>query len=142
MSMSDKGLMVPNKGRKGVTVFPIRNEEDLDQALQRVDEIFHAEEGSLEADELEVWVTLIEDYEDQYHTIPPGDPSHFIEHKMKEKGMSVEGLAQKTGWTVRTVEGVLSGSVDLSLKMLPALCEALETYPRAFVSSQKQKRHG
>lgn len=42
---------------------PIRTEADYEAALARVDEIFEAEHGSLEAKELDVLVDLIEFYE-------------------------------------------------------------------------------
>ena len=46
-------------------VKPIRTEEDLKQALERIDHIFDAEEGTPESDELDVLTDLVELYEDR-----------------------------------------------------------------------------
>lgn len=42
----------------------IKNDDDLRHALLRVDEIWGAEKGTPDGDELELLVTLINDYED------------------------------------------------------------------------------
>jgi len=126
----------------GFPVFPIRSKSDVRRAFQRVDEIWGSDPGTLEGDELDLWVPLIEDYEDQYSVFPTAEPSTLINYRMKELRLSKENLASRTGWSVETVEGILSGVGDITLKMLPILCEVLETYPRVFVSRQKRPRHG
>lgn len=45
---------------------PIRTEEDLHAAFQRLEAIFQAEAGTPDADEMEALVTLIETYERQH----------------------------------------------------------------------------
>ena len=47
----------------------IRTEQDYDQALIRLEEIFHAEVDSQEGEEAEILSILIEKYEDQHHPI-------------------------------------------------------------------------
>lgn len=42
---------------------PIRTDEDHAWALERITELWQAEYGTPEHDELEVWVVLAEDYE-------------------------------------------------------------------------------
>lgn len=51
----------------------IRNDDELERALKRVDEVFHAEEESPEAAERDKLVELIERYEDQHYriSVPP-----------------------------------------------------------------------
>ena len=51
------------------TVSPIRTEEDYEAALARIAEIFHAEIGSPEGDELDVLVDLVELYEERHYPI-------------------------------------------------------------------------
>ena len=48
---------------------PIRTDGDLEQALERIDQIFDAEEGTPESDELDVLTVLVEHYEDERHPI-------------------------------------------------------------------------
>ena len=46
---------------------PIRTEEDYEAALARIAEIFHAEIGTPEGDELDALVDLVELYEDKHY---------------------------------------------------------------------------
>jgi len=57
-----------------MAAFPIRNDDDLDRAFARIDELWGAEPGSPEGDELEVLAILIEAYEKEHHPFPPRDP--------------------------------------------------------------------
>tara|TARA_A200000159_G_scaffold127296_4_gene122867 strand:- start:31608 stop:31805 length:198 start_codon:yes stop_codon:yes gene_type:complete len=43
----------------------INNDDDLRMALLRTEKLWSAEKGSVDADELEVLITLINDYEDR-----------------------------------------------------------------------------
>jgi HTH-type transcriptional regulator/antitoxin HigA len=60
--------------RLAMTIKPIRSDEDLREAFQRLELIFQAEEGTPEADEMEIRVTLIESYENKHYLITPSDP--------------------------------------------------------------------
>ncbi len=48
---------------------PIRNDNELKTAFQRLEMIFQAEPGTPEADEMEALATLIEAYENQHYAI-------------------------------------------------------------------------
>lgn len=48
-----------------MTVTPIRNENDHKNALARIEQLFDAEPGTPEGDELEVLITLVDYYEVQ-----------------------------------------------------------------------------
>jgi len=58
---------------------PIRTEEDYEAALARIAEIFHAEIGTPEGDELDSLVDMVELYEDKHYpmtfTAPRDGPS-------------------------------------------------------------------
>ena len=45
-----------------MNIKPIRSDDDLRAAFKRLDRVFQAQEGTPEADEMEVLVTLIEAY--------------------------------------------------------------------------------
>jgi HTH-type transcriptional regulator / antitoxin HigA len=53
---------------------PIRNCEDHKMALQEIERLFDAEQGTPEFDQLEILVTLVEAYEDKHETILPPEP--------------------------------------------------------------------
>jgi HTH-type transcriptional regulator/antitoxin HigA len=50
---------------------PIRTEDDLQAAFQRLEAIFQAEAGTPDADEMQRLVTSIEAYERQHYPIDP-----------------------------------------------------------------------
>ncbi len=60
--------------RQSMNVKPIRNDDGLKLALQRLESIFQAGPGTPQADEMETLVTLIEVYESTHYPIPPADP--------------------------------------------------------------------
>ncbi|MFH0759192.1 MAG: hypothetical protein V2B15_18030 [Bacteroidota bacterium] len=52
-----------------LSIKPIRSEEDYNEALQRMEKIFHAQEGTPEGDEAEILMLVIEKYEDKRYPI-------------------------------------------------------------------------
>jgi len=54
---------------------PIRNDDDLKKILRRLEGIFQAEEGTPQAEEREMLVTLVEAYENEHYDLgqPPGN---------------------------------------------------------------------
>ncbi|MEI6135659.1 MAG: transcriptional regulator [Desulfomonile sp.] len=56
-----------------MNIKPIRTEDDYKTACERIDEIFHAEPGSKDDDELDVLVTLVDAYEEKL--FPLGKPN-------------------------------------------------------------------
>ena len=71
---------------------PIKTEKDYDMALQRAESIFDAKPNSVEADELDILVTLIEKYEQIHYPIPEPDPIEAIRFMMEQKGMTDNDL--------------------------------------------------
>jgi HTH-type transcriptional regulator/antitoxin HigA len=55
--------------RPSVTIRPIRTDDDLHVALRHLKTIFQVDEGTPEADEREVLVTLIEAYENKHYAL-------------------------------------------------------------------------
>jgi HTH-type transcriptional regulator/antitoxin HigA len=69
-----------------MTIEPIRNDEDLSRAFRRLDEIFQAAEGTPQADERAVLVTLIEAYESKHYQLAPADPVEAIKFRIEQEG--------------------------------------------------------
>ena len=103
---------------------PIRTEEDHKRALARIDEIFDAEEGTPESDELDVLVDLVSYYESQNVDIGFPDPISAIEFRMDQAGLSQRDLVPFIGSPAKVSE-VLSGKRDLTMSMARALHEHL-----------------
>jgi len=102
----------------------IKTDADYEAALARVEEIFDSEQGSPEFDELEVWGTLIDAYEDENHPVPPPTPLEAIEFVMDQKGLKQKDLIPFIGSKSKVSE-VLAGKRKLTLKMIRALHEGL-----------------
>ena len=103
-----------------MSIKPIRNDDDLRAAFARLEQIFHAPEGSPEADEMEVLVTLVQAYEDKHYPIGPADPIEAIKFRMEQSGMTVADMKPYIGPPNRVYE-VLNGTRQLSLAMIRRL---------------------
>lgn len=103
---------------------PIKTEQDYEVALETMDEVFDALEGTREADIRDVLSVLIEKYEDENHPIDPPDPIEAITFRMEQAGWSQQDLIPLIGSRSKVSE-VLSRKRDLSLRMIRALWEHL-----------------
>ena len=103
---------------------PIRTEEDHRLALERIDKIFDAEEGTPEGDELEVLVDLVMFYESKTVDIGFPDPISAIKFRMDQAGLTQRDLMPFIGSRSKVSE-VLSGKRDLTLSMARALHQNL-----------------
>src|SRR5690606_34101508 len=102
----------------------IKTEEDYNQTLKRLEEIFHAPADSEEGDEAEILSTLVEKYEDEHYPIEAPDPIEAIKFRMEQMGMDNKDLAEIIGYKSRVSE-IFSGKRKLSLKMIRNLHEKL-----------------
>lgn len=107
-----------------MNIKPIRSDDDLRVALRRLEAIFQAEEGTPEADEMEVLVTLIKAYENKHYPIGPADPVDAIKFRMEQQGLTPRDLEVYIGPSGRVSE-VLNRKRPLSLRMVKRLHEGL-----------------
>lgn len=103
-----------------MNIKPIRSDDDLRAAFKRLEPIFQAQEGTPEADEMEVLVTLIEAYEHKHFTLGPADPVEAIKFRMEQQGLTPKDLEPYIGSSGRVSE-VLSRKRRLSLQMVKRL---------------------
>jgi HTH-type transcriptional regulator/antitoxin HigA len=108
-----------------VNIKPIRNDEDLSRAFRRLDRIFHAKDGTPQADEREVLVTLIEAYEAKHYDFGPADPVEAIKFRMEQEGLTPRDLEPYIGHSGRVSE-VLNRKRPLSLRMVKRLHDGLK----------------
>ncbi|MFM8769534.1 MAG: type II toxin-antitoxin system HigA family antitoxin [Rubrivivax sp.] len=108
-----------------MTVKPIRTDEDLRQAFIRLESIFQAEEGTPQADERDVLVTLIEVYESKHYDFGPADPVEAIKFRMEQEGLTARDLEPYIGQSGRVSE-VLNRKRPLSLRMVKRLHDGLK----------------
>ncbi|HHP7242514.1 MAG TPA: type II toxin-antitoxin system HigA family antitoxin [Cyclobacteriaceae bacterium] len=103
----------------------IKTEEDYNQALKRLEEIFHAPSNSKDGDEAEILSILIEKYESEHYPIEAPDPIEAIKFRMEQIGMSKKDLAQVLGYKSRVSE-IFTHKRKLTLKMIRNLHEKLK----------------
>ncbi|WP_373494138.1 type II toxin-antitoxin system HigA family antitoxin [Aquiflexum sp.] len=103
----------------------IKTEEDYNQALKRLEKIFHAPMESKEGDEAEILSILIEKYEDEHYPIDAPDPIEAIKFRMEQMGMDNKDLAEIIGYKSRVSE-IFSRKRKLTLKMIRNLHEKLK----------------
>ena len=102
----------------------IKTEQDCDEALARLEKIFHADANTPEGDEAEVLSILIEKYEDERYPIGMPDPIEAIKFRMEQMGMKQKDLAEIVGFTSRISE-ILNRKRKLTLTMIRKLSAAL-----------------
>lgn len=103
----------------------IKNEIDYQKSLKRLDEIFHAEKGTRQHDELEILIMLIEKYETETAgEFPDPDPIEAIKFKMEQMEMTQKDLAQVLGLKSRASE-ILSRKRPMSINIIRKLSKAL-----------------
>ena len=83
---------------------PIKTEQDYNQALERLEDIFDAKPNTQEGDELEILGILIEKYENENFPIELPDPIEAIKFRMEQLNFSQNDLAKIIGLKSRASE--------------------------------------
>lgn len=105
-------------------VAEIKNDEDLQKAIARLDEIWSAKPGDSDWEERYELVERVAVYEDEHVLIPPPDPIDAIRFRMEQSGMRDKDLVGFIGSPSKVSE-VLSGKRALSKEMIRRLHEGL-----------------
>ena len=99
---------------------PIRNEADYQNALERLEEIFDANRGTEQGDELEILSIIIDNYESQNFPIGMPDPISAINFRMEQMGLKQKDLVDIIGFKSRVSE-VMNRKRKLTLEMIRKL---------------------
>ncbi len=108
-----------------MTIKPIKNETDYQDALERLELIFDSKKGSIEGDELEILAILIEKYEDEHFPIGFPNPIEAIKFRMEQMGYNQSDLARMVGRKSRASE-ILNKKRKLTLEMIRQLHDSLK----------------
>ena len=104
---------------------PVRNDRQLNRALERIDELWGAKQNTARGDELDVLMLLVERYEDENYAIPASDPIEAIRFSMEQNSLSRKDLEPYIGTSGRVSE-VLNRKRNLTLAMIRKLHEGLK----------------
>jgi HTH-type transcriptional regulator/antitoxin HigA len=110
----------------------LKSKADYNSAIERTIEIFDAEPGQPDFDELEILLLLVKDYEDKHYQIPTPDPIEAIKFKMQEAGLKNKDLIPYIG-SEGHVSAILSGKRNLTLEMARVLNTKLGIPPEVFI---------
>ncbi len=117
-----------------MNIKPIRSDDDLHEAFKRLELVFQAPDGTPEADEMEILVTLIEAYEQKHYPTVSADPVEAIKFRMEQQGLSPKDLEPYIGSSGRVSE-VLKRKRRLSLQMVKRLHDGLQIPYESLLSS-------
>jgi len=107
-----------------VTISPIRNEQDYQVALKRIDSLVDCADEGDQADELDVLSILVENYESEHYPVLPPDPIDAIKFRMEQMGMSEKEVAVYLDGEPMA-EAVLNRRQPLTLAMIKRLHQQL-----------------
>jgi HTH-type transcriptional regulator/antitoxin HigA len=120
-----------------MNIRPIRTEEDYEAACRRIDEVFQAEPGTQADDELEILVTLVNDYEEKRFPIETPDPIDAIGIQMENLGVSRKDLMNHLGKSSGRISDMLNRRRALTLADIRSLSRFLHI-PIAVLSREYQ----
>ncbi|MDR1125913.1 MAG: transcriptional regulator [Deltaproteobacteria bacterium] len=100
-----------------MTIKPIRSEDDYREALKQIEALMNAQEDTVEGDQLDVLVTLVEAYERKMYPMDLPDPVEAIKFYMEQNDMAPKDLEPVIGRINRVYE-VLNHTRPLTLKMI------------------------
>ena len=112
----------------------IKTEKEYNNASNRLMEIFHAEQGTPEGDEMELLSVLIKDYDDKHYLLPQLNPLEAIKYKMEERGIKAKDLEPLIG-SKGHVSSILSGRRELTLKIAQKLRDYFQLPADIFLQS-------
>ena len=102
---------------------PIHNDDDYAAALQAIDHLWDAADGTPEADTLEILVTLVEAYERDRYELPPPDPIDALEYFLETRGWTRKDLEPYIGSRGRVSE-IMGRKRPLTITMIRNLEQA------------------
>jgi HTH-type transcriptional regulator / antitoxin HigA len=113
-----------HKPSKSIQPKVIKTTKDYERALARVEDLFAAKPNTPEGDELELWLLLVETYENKNFPIGLPNPIEAIRFRMEQANLKQKDLIPLLGSKGKVSE-VLSGKRELSLTMIRKLVNEL-----------------
>jgi HTH-type transcriptional regulator/antitoxin HigA len=111
----------------------LKNEKEHRQALKKVEALWGAPKGSLLAEELELWASLVDAYEQKHHSIPEPDPIEAVKFRMDQLGLKPADMGKYLGGRGRVSE-VLNHKRPLSVSMMRSLYHKLHVPAESLLS--------
>jgi HTH-type transcriptional regulator / antitoxin HigA len=103
---------------------PIKTEQDYNDSIKRIENLWGAKKDTPQGDELDLLVTLVESYEIKHYPIAPPDPVDAIRFRMEQMDMTKADMVKYLGSQSRVSE-VLNRKRKLTLSMVKSLYKGL-----------------
>jgi len=117
----------------------LKTEEDYQQALERLSDLFDAKIGTSESDEADVLAMLVDEYEKKHFPIESPDPIEAIKIRMEEMHLRQIDIASDLGGSNRASE-VLGKKRKLTVDMIRKLTSRLNLSPNVLINDYKLNR--
>jgi HTH-type transcriptional regulator/antitoxin HigA len=114
----------------------IKNEDDYNTAINRIDMIINAKADTDEIKELELLSILIEDYESKHYTIDAPDPISALLFRMEQLSLTRKDLEKYIGPRSR-VSDILNHKRKLSISMIRKLNKYLHIPAEILIQDYK-----
>jgi len=115
---------------------PIKTETDYQRALERLEVIFDAKNGTPESDEADILGILIDEFETKHYPIEAPDPIEAIKIRMEEMHLKQIDLINEIGGKSRVSE-ILNRKRKLTLDMIRNLAARLNLSAGLLISDYK-----
>ena len=119
-----------------MAIKPIRNSDDLQQAKVQLAALMARTDAGRISDDIEIFSTLIEQFEQKHFTIEAPDAVTALKFRMEEKGLTARQLEPFIGSRARVSE-VLTGKRHLSIDMIRSLHDGLGIPYEALLSKRR-----
>ena len=114
----------------------IKTEEDYQLALEQLDMVFDAAEGTPESDRADILALLIGEYENIHYPIEAPDPIEAIKIRMEEMQLKQKDIAAALGGKNRASE-ILNRKRKLTVDMIRNLTERLNLSASLLIKDYK-----
>lgn len=116
----------------------IKSEQDYEEAMNIIGTLLTAQEGSKEAEYLELLSILVEDYESKHYKIEDPDPISAIKFRIEQLGLTRKDLEKSIGSRSRVSE-ILNRKRSLTLPMIRKLHKNLNILAEILINDTKRK---
>ena len=114
----------------------IKTEEEYQVALEQLDKVFDAAEGSPDSDQADILALLIDEYENIHYPIEAPDPIEAIKIRMEEMQLKQKDIAAALGGKNRASE-ILNRKRKLTVDMIRKLTKSLNLSASLLIKDYK-----
>lgn len=120
---------------------PIRDDDDYNEAIRRIEVLWQAADGSPQSDELDVLATLVDEYENKKFPIDDPDPIEAIKFRLEQLGLTTNDLVPTLG-SKSVVDEIIERRRALDLTMIRKLNSQFQIPAEILIKSYSFSEEG